>query len=51
MTDSSDLWCDWIMFVADRYVYKFYRQQRASPVIYLIVSIGTMFIIGGSFVL
>jgi branched-chain amino acid transport system permease protein len=31
----------------DRYVYKFYRQQRASPVIYLIVSIGTMFIIGG----
>ena len=31
----------------DRFVYKFYRQQRASPVIYLIVSIGTMFIIGG----
>ena len=27
--------------------YKFYRQQRASPVVYLIVSIGTMFIIGG----
>ncbi len=31
----------------DRYVYKFYRQQRASPVIYLIVSIGTMFVMGG----
>ena len=31
----------------DRFVYKYHRQQRASPVICLIVSIGTMFIIGG----
>ena len=36
-----------LCILIDRYVYKFYRQQRASPVIYLIVSIGTMFIIGG----
>jgi branched-chain amino acid transport system permease protein len=36
-----------LCLLVDRYVYKFYRQQRASPVIYLIVSIGTMFIIGG----
>ena len=36
-----------LCLLIDRYVYKFYRQQRASPVIYLIVSIGTMFIIGG----
>ena len=36
-----------LCLLLDRYVYKFYRQQRASPVIYLIVSIGTMFIIGG----
>ena len=36
-----------LCLLLDRYVYKFHRQQRASPVIYLIVSIGTMFIIGG----
>jgi branched-chain amino acid transport system permease protein len=36
-----------LCLLMDRYVYKFYRQQRSSPVIYLIVSIGTMFIIGG----
>ena len=35
-----------LCLLIDRYTYKFY-QQRASPVIYLIVSIGTMFIIGG----
>ena len=36
-----------LCLLLDRYVYKFYRQQRASPVICLIVSIGTMFVIGG----
>ena len=36
-----------LCLLLDRYVYKFHRQQRASPVICLIVSIGTMFIIGG----
>ena len=36
-----------LCLLLDRYVYKFHRQQRASPVILLIVSIGTMFIIGG----
>jgi len=36
-----------LCLLIDCYVYQFYRQQRASPVIYLIVSIGTMFIIGG----
>ena len=36
-----------LCLLLDRYVYKFHRQQRASPVIFLIVSIGTMFIIGG----
>ena len=36
-----------LCLLLDQYVYKFHRQQRASPVICLIVSIGTMFIIGG----
>ena len=36
-----------LCLLMDRYIYKYYRQQRSSPVIYLIVSIGTMFIIGG----
>lgn len=36
-----------LCLLMDRYVYKYFRQQRSSPVIYLIVSIGTMFIIGG----
>lgn len=31
----------------DRLVFRFYRQQRANSVTYLIVSIGVMFVIGG----
>ena len=31
----------------DRYVYKFYREQKAKPVILVIVSLGVMFILNG----
>jgi branched-chain amino acid transport system permease protein len=39
--------CIALALVTDRTVYRFYRQQRANPVILLIVSIGVMFLIGG----
>lgn len=39
--------CAVIVLITDRYVYRFYRQQRASPVIFLIVSVGVMFIMNG----
>ncbi len=36
-----------LLLITDRYVYKFYRQQRSTPVIYLIASIGVMFLYNG----
>lgn len=36
-----------LCLLTDKYVYKYYRQQRASPVIYLIVSVGVMFVYNG----
>lgn len=38
-----------VLFVLakDRIVYRFYRQQKSSPVIYLIASLGVMFVMGG----
>ena len=36
-----------LLLLTDRYVYKFYRHQRSTPVIYLIASIGVMFIYNG----
>jgi branched-chain amino acid transport system permease protein len=31
----------------DRYVYRFYRQQKAKPIIFVIASIGVMFLLNG----
>ena len=36
-----------LCLLLDRLVFRFYRQQRAGSVTYLIVSIGVMFVIGG----
>lgn len=36
-----------LLLGTDRVVYRFYRQQKAQPVIYLIVSLGVMFILNG----
>ncbi|MGB0957110.1 MAG: branched-chain amino acid ABC transporter permease [Litorivicinus sp.] len=36
-----------LALVMDRYVYRYHRKQKSSSVIFLIVSIGTMFVIGG----
>ncbi|MFP7570600.1 branched-chain amino acid ABC transporter permease [Marivita sp. S2033] len=36
-----------LILLTDRYVYKFYRAQKAKPVILVIVSIGVMFIYNG----
>jgi len=36
-----------LLLGTDRLVYRFYRQQKAQPVIYLIVSLGVMFILNG----
>ncbi len=36
-----------LCLVTDRLVYRYYRQKRASPVTYLIVSVGVMFLMGG----
>jgi branched-chain amino acid transport system permease protein len=36
-----------LLLATDRYVYKFYRRQRSTPVIYLIASIGVMFLYNG----
>ena len=35
------------MIATDRIVYRFYRQQKAKPVIYVIASLGVMFITNG----
>ena len=36
-----------LCLVTDRLVYRYYREKRASPVTYLIVSVGVMFLISG----
>ena len=36
-----------LLVVTDRVVYRFYRQQKAKPVILVIVSLGVMFIMNG----
>ncbi|MEM7545680.1 MAG: branched-chain amino acid ABC transporter permease [Pseudomonadota bacterium] len=36
-----------LLLFTDRYVYKFYRAQKSKPVIYVIVSVGVMFILNG----
>ena len=41
------LGCIGILLFTDRVVYKFYRQQKAKPVILVIVSMGVMFIMNG----
>ncbi len=39
--------CMALLLVTDRAVYRFYRQQKAKPVILVIVSMGVMFIMNG----
>ncbi len=41
------LGCITLVLFTDRVVYKFYREQKAKPVIYVIVSMGVMFIMNG----
>ncbi|MBE1281791.1 MAG: branched-chain amino acid ABC transporter permease [Rhodobacteraceae bacterium] len=41
------LGCMALVLVTDRLVYKFYREQKAKPVILVIVSMGVMFIMNG----
>ncbi|MEM8693047.1 MAG: branched-chain amino acid ABC transporter permease [Pseudomonadota bacterium] len=36
-----------LLLTTDRYIYRFYRQQKAKPVILVIVSLGVMFIMNG----
>lgn len=36
-----------LILITDRAVYKFYRAQKAAPVIYVIASLGVMFIMNG----
>ena len=41
------LGCALLLLITDRTVYRFYRKQRAAPVILVIVSMGVMFIMNG----
>ena len=41
------LGCIVLVLITDRLVYRFYRQQKAKPVILVIVSMGVMFIMNG----
>ncbi|TDK45074.1 branched-chain amino acid ABC transporter permease [Antarcticimicrobium luteum] len=41
------LGCMALVLITDRAVYRFYRQQKAKPVILVIVSMGVMFILNG----
>ena len=43
----SILGCIALILITDRTVYRFYRVQKAKPVIFLIVSMGVMFIMNG----
>ncbi|NRB02090.1 MAG: branched-chain amino acid ABC transporter permease [Rhodobacteraceae bacterium] len=39
--------CVLLILFTDRFVYRFYREQKAKPVIFVIVSLGVMFIMNG----
>lgn len=39
--------CAAMVLVTDRVVYRFYRKQRSQPVIFVIVSVGVMFVMNG----
>jgi branched-chain amino acid transport system permease protein len=39
--------CAGLLLLTDRTIYKFYRQQKAKPVIFVIVSLGVMFVMNG----
>ena len=39
--------CSAFVLASDRVVYRFYRKQKADPVIYLIASVGIMFVFNG----
>ena len=39
--------CAIYVLLCDRFVYKFYREKKADPVIYLIASVGVMFVTNG----
>ncbi|WP_299075414.1 branched-chain amino acid ABC transporter permease [uncultured Ruegeria sp.] len=41
------LGCILLVLITDRFVYRFYREQKAKPVILVIVSMGVMFIMNG----
>ena len=41
------LGCIALLLITDRFVYRFYRAQKAKPVILVIVSMGVMFIMNG----
>ncbi len=41
------LGCILLLLLSDRFVYRFYRRQKAKPVILVIVSMGVMFIYNG----
>ncbi len=41
------LGCIILVLITDRFVYRFYREQKAKPVILVIVSMGVMFIMNG----
>lgn len=36
------------LLLTDRFVYRFYRRQRSQPVIFVIVSVGIMFVMNGA---
>lgn len=36
-----------VALTADRYVFRFYRRKRASPIVFAMVSVGVMFVLAG----
>jgi branched-chain amino acid transport system permease protein len=36
-----------LLLVTDRWIYRFYRRQRAAPIVFLIASVGVMFVLNG----
>jgi branched-chain amino acid transport system permease protein len=36
-----------LLLLTDRWIYRFYRRQRAAPIVFLIASVGVMFILNG----
>ena len=41
------VFCAVFVLLSDRVVYKFYRAKKAAPVVYLIASVGVMFVMNG----